>query len=344
MWTWDSKRQELLFGMGDMTSTYSTDSGNQSLFGYNAATNTWRTVSTYCHAAGQVTPNHPSDYGIMVYDPTRDVVWWNNQGGGFPPGKEGTVCTGGAPGWPEGSIYRNGFMSLNPDTNTWTKVSEQPTWSIGGSYFDVVGDQILSVEDLNNEPFGGTLFGWKVAQSPPLKTTISTFWPLGPTPAWTGSAGGWIGPVYASRVKWSYDDAARIAYLPLVYQRLDAETNVVETGVWMVTVDVGTGAKAFKARAPLPAGFFPDPYMVMSVWDSVNHQLIYSVTANSCAEVKALLAYDPATDTWETLTVPAGLHAGTLGYDPVRNVVVMAGSVFCTDYEQTHLYLWRYGP
>jgi hypothetical protein len=340
MWAWDSKRQELLFGMGDMTSTYAVDSGNQSLFAYRADTNTWRTVSTYCHAPGQVTPNHPTDYGIMVYDPTRDVVWWGNQGGGFPPNKEGTICDTGAPGWPVGSIYRNGFMKLNLDTNTWTKVSEQATSSIGGSYFDTVGDQIVNIEDQNC----GTLFAWKVSQPPLAKKAVANFCNTVPSPRWTSAAGGWLEAEYPGRIKFAWDNVGRIAYVPLVYRRIDAKSNRVESGVWMVTVNVATGAVARKSRVPIPVGLSPQPYHVMSVWDSVNRVVLFPFIIEACALIHTMLVYAPTTDTWETIPVPRGLHGGTLGFDPVRNVLVLAGSVFCADYTQTHLYLWRYGP
>ena len=70
----------------------------------------------------------------MAYDKARDRVWWLGQGDGFPPEKEGTSCVLGAPGWPTGSIRRNGLMWLNTATNTWTKTSEQATHSIGGAY------------------------------------------------------------------------------------------------------------------------------------------------------------------------------------------------------------------
>ena len=101
MWTWDSRRKRLLFGMGDFASTYANQSGNQALFAYDASTNGWSVVSTFCHGPGQVTPNHPTDYGILAYDPARDVVWWGNQGGGYPE-QGGQVCNQGVPGWPAG--------------------------------------------------------------------------------------------------------------------------------------------------------------------------------------------------------------------------------------------------
>jgi hypothetical protein len=343
MWAWDSTRQELLFGMGDFTNSYFGDSGNQSLYAYNAATNTWRVVSTFCHAAGQVTPNHPSDYGIMVYDPTRDRVWWGSWDNGYPPGYEGQPCPWGAPGWPTGSIHRNGIMTLNPATNTWTKIVEQPTWSIGGSAFDPTGDQILNIEDTTGDPGSGQLLAWDVTTVPLGKRVIASFNAVTPSPAWTGSTGGWV-LEYAARVKWAWDPVDRIAYVPVVYRRVDAAGTRVESGTWMVTVHVATGAIALKARAPIPLHINLDPYSVMSVFDTTHRRVIYSVTSDACAQVHAVLVYDPATETWASREFPAGLHGGTLGYDPVRDVTVWAGSVFCSDYKQQNLHLFRDVP
>lgn len=81
------------------------------IWSYDASTNAWGVVSTYCQAPGTVSPNHPSDFGIMVYDSKRDRVWWPGQGDGFPPGQEGRICTQGRPEWPKGSIRRNGGSS-----------------------------------------------------------------------------------------------------------------------------------------------------------------------------------------------------------------------------------------
>jgi Divergent InlB B-repeat domain/Kelch motif len=344
MWTWDSLRQRLYVGMGDSANSYANQSGNNVLWGYDASTNGWSVVSTYCHAAGTVTPNHPTDYGIMVYDPTRDRVWWLGQGDGFPPGQEGHVCTKGAPGWPTGSIRRNGFLWLNPATNTWTKVSEQATNSTGGAYFDAAGDRILNLEA------PGHLQAWAVGTMPAVKTTVADYSNVQPSPAWTGSAGGWGWPETPDRVKWSWDPTGRIAYIPIVVRRYDLAGTVVESGVWMVTANAVTGAVALKARAPLPAGFHPDPYSVMTVWDSTNQKVIYPVMSGACGWIQKMLVYHPTTNTWEDTPVPANTHAATIAYDPARNMVLLGGRVFCdgSSTGQTpnppRMYLWRYGP
>jgi hypothetical protein len=174
---------------------------------YDASTDRWSVVSTYCHAPGQVTPNHPTDYGVMVYDPQRDVVWWGNPGSGYPD-QQGQVCTQRAPGWPTGSIYRNGFMTLNPDTNTWTKISEQAVRTIGGSYFDTAADQILEIEDFGNVPNDGPVW-WKVTQGPPLKVELASVSVVQPSHDWGFSE-------YSGRIKWAWDNVGRIAHIPLI--------------------------------------------------------------------------------------------------------------------------------
>ena len=118
------------------------------IWSYDASTNVWAVVSTYCQAAGTVSPNFPSDYGIMVYDPGRDRVWWLGQGDGFPPGQGGALrARKGASGWPTGSIRRNGFLWLDPNTNTWTKTSEQATSSNGGGTLTPTGDRIINIKE-----------------------------------------------------------------------------------------------------------------------------------------------------------------------------------------------------
>jgi outer membrane biosynthesis protein TonB len=339
MWTWDSKRKLLYIGMGDMGSTYATGSGNQALFSYNPGTNAWAVVSTYCHAAGQVTPNHPTDYGIMAYDSRRDVVWWGANFG-FPD-QEGQVCNQGRPEWPKGSIYRNGFMRLDPDTNTWTKVNDRATGTIGGSYYDSTADALLSIDSESNQALiVRSLRDEATMPQSSHRITVS------PSPAWAGSAGGWTGPVYAKRVKWAWDDAGRVAYLPLNYYRYDVAGKVVDKAVYMVTVNRVTGAVALKARAPIRSqADVPPPYHIKSVWDSVNRRVIFPVMTDSCGRIRQMLVYNPATNAWEDTPVPANTHGATVAYDPERNVVVLAGRAFCEGQTPNppRLYLWRYG-
>jgi hypothetical protein len=61
-----------------------------------------------------------------------------------------------------------------------------------------------------------------------------------------------------------------------------------------------------------------------------------------------MLAYNPATNTWETLpmTGVSPVVGSSIVYDPVANAVVLVGSVFCSDFGlspgQINLYLYRY--
>ena len=340
MWTWDSKRQKLYIGLGDNGNSYANGSGNHVVWSYDAATNAWAVPATFCGAPSTVSPNHPTDYGIMVYDPGRDVVWWLGQGDGFPPGQEGTTCYQGATGWPTGSIRRNGFLTLNPDTNTWTKRSEQATNSTGGAYYDAAGDRALNIEA------PGQIKAWALATMPAVKTTVADFSNLQPSPPWTGATGGWGWAEYPDRTKWSFDPVERIAYIPIVVRHYDISGAVSESGVWMVTANTVTGAVALKARAPVPPGFNPYPFSVMSVWDTVNRKVIYPAMADACGRIQAMLVYHPTTDTWESTPVPANTHGATVAYDPVRNVVLLGGREFCEGQTPNppRLYLWRYAP
>ena len=54
------------------------------------------------------------------------------------------------------------------------------------------------------------------------------------------------------------------------------------------------------------------------------------MTKDTCAKVSRMLVYDPATNTWQSVPLGgADVRAGTVGFDPSRNVMVMAGSAFC---------------
>jgi Divergent InlB B-repeat domain len=342
MWTWNSKTERIYIGLGDSANTYGYQSGNTVIWSYDAATNAWAVVSTFCQAAGTVSPNFPSDYGVMVYDPGRDRVWWLGQGDGFPPGQEGQSCNYGVPGWPRGSVRRNGFLWLNPATNTWTKVSEQSTASTGGAVFDPTGDRILNIEG------AGTVTAWGMAATPPTKTAVAELSDLAPAPKWSGATGGWLPPEYPNRLKFAFDPQARILYVPTLFRRVDVAGTRVESGIWMVVVDTVAKTATLTARAPIPQSVYLDPYSVMSVWDSVNQRVIYPVMSSSCGQIAAMLVYNPATAAWETTPVPPGTHGATLAYDPVRNVVLLGGRVFCETYtpppNPPKVYLWRYAP
>ena len=128
------------------------------------------------------------------------------------PNQEGQVCNQGRPEWPKGSIYRSGFMRLNPDTNTWTKVNDRTTGTIGGSYYDSTADALLSIDSETNPALNVRSLSDE-ATMPQSSHPIT----VSPSPAWTGAAGGWTGPADAKRVKWAWDDAGRVAYLLLNY-------------------------------------------------------------------------------------------------------------------------------
>jgi hypothetical protein len=118
------------------------------------------------------------------------------------------------PGWPTGSIYRNGFMRLNPETNTWTKVNNLSTGSLGGSAYDSTADALLSVDSDSNPGLVARALS-NPATMPQTHMPIT----VQPSPAHTSAAGGWLHAEYPSRVKWAWDNVGRIAYLPLVFRR-----------------------------------------------------------------------------------------------------------------------------
>jgi len=87
-----------------------------------------------------------------------------------------------------------------------------------------------------------------------------------------------------------------------------------------------------------------DDYSLRMVWDPVNSRVLYPVTLDPCAQVQQMLVYDPGSSTWQSVPVPATLdvRAGTVAFDPSRNVAVLAGSAFCGTGNPTSLFLYRH--
>jgi hypothetical protein len=209
-----------------------------------------------------------------------------------------------------------GFLWLNPATNTWEKTSEQATDSTGGAYYDTRGDRIIDIEGS-----AGIVTAWALGAMPATKTRLADLSTIQPRPGWTGAAGGWGWNENPNRTKFAWDDQGRIAYIPSIFRRHDVAGTVVETGMYT-------------------------SYFVNAVWDSTNKRVIMVLYPSTCAQIKQMLAYDPATDTWEDLPVPPNTHGYTVTYDPARNVVILGGRELCEGGERPgpKMYLWRYGP
>jgi len=330
---YDTKRQRLIMGTGDFSSTYANDSGNQSIFAYDPTANAWTTISPYCHPPGQITLNHPTDRGPFFYDLKRDALWvWNPIA---LPDQAGQVCTGPPPG--SGSIYTNGLLRLDLGTGVWQQMSTAPTFSVGGAHYDSAADASIHIEP-------DTACPSRIVQTD-LTTLQQTSTPFcnAPSPQLSAS-GGWQTAEYAERAFFAWDDARRLAYIAAVHRRYDAQGNVVESATALYRFDAATRGITALALAPVRPGIALDPYALRIVFDAVHNRVLYPVVSDPCGVVQQMLVYDPATNTWEHIPLPAAdIRGNAIGFDPVRNVMVLAGSVFCEDRpQQTHLFLYRY--
>ena len=201
----------LYFGLGDSAGPLRAGRGNTVVWSYDASTNGWTSISTFCQAAAPSPRTSRATTGSWSTTRPGTGVWWLGQGDGFPPGQEGQALRRGAR-LAQGSIRRNGWMWLDPTTNTWTKTSEQATASTGGAVFDSQGDRAINIESEN---------GYVTAHRGPdarREDAARHMVNVGPTPEVAGGHGGWNTAEYTNRVKFAWDDVNRIAYIPTIYR------------------------------------------------------------------------------------------------------------------------------
>jgi hypothetical protein len=329
-WTYDPRRKCVVMGTGDFTWVGASQSGNPSIFCYTVGANSWQTLSPYGHPAGQLTPNHPSDRGPMIVD--RDGNLWLGNAVPFPD-QEGQTAPGG-------STYRSGLLRMDT-AGVWTQVRPRGwTSSLANGHYDSTADAMLHFDQgaaCTGSP--GTL---KVTK---LATLAQEAFPLclQPDPRWSGARGGWLSPQQPERTFTAWDDTGRMLYVITRQIRYDGAGNIAEERASLSEFDRAANRWRGRRPAPVKPGTPLAPYSMFTVWDSVNKRLLFPVVADPCGLVRQFLAYDPKTDTWEELPLPAeGIHGNMAAFDPVANAMILAGSVFCSNYRQQHLYLWRY--
>jgi hypothetical protein len=216
-------------------------------------------------------------------------------------------------------------------------MSSAPTFSIGGAHYDSAADASIHIEP-------DTACPSRIVQTD-LMTLKQTSTPFcnAPSPR-LSTSGGWQTAEYAERVFFAWDDARRRAYIAAVHRRYDAQGNVAQSVTALYQFDAATRAITALAPAPVRPGIVLNPYSVRIVFDAVNNRVLYPVVSAPCGVLHQMLVYDPATNTWEDIPISAAdIRGNAVGFDPARNVMVLAGSVFCEDRpQQTHLFLYRY--
>jgi hypothetical protein len=167
----------------------------------------------------------------------------------------------------------------------------------------------------------------------PVCTTRSPTYP---------APGGWIPPQQMNRNYPAWDPATRTMYFCGRISKTDGVTFAAECYKYHRPSNTVTLLPPPPVASPPQADYY-----TTLVWDSVAQRVLWPVVKDSCAHLQKMLAYDPATNTWETVphTGVAPVIGSSIVYDPVANAVVMVGSVFCGDQGlpgQTHLYLYRH--
>ena len=153
-------------------------------------------------------------------------------------------------------------------------------------------------------------------------------------------------PELPNRVFWAWDAANRVAYVTATIRQLDAAGDTVQKIAAFYKFTRATNTWTMLTGPPVTAALQPqlDDFSIRMVWDSVNSRVLYPVTLDPCAQVQQMLVYNPSSSAWQSVPLPATLdvRAGTLAFDPSRNVAVLAGSVFCNAANQTSLFLYRH--
>jgi Divergent InlB B-repeat domain len=333
--TFDALNGVIVYGTGDVSPNPPGANGPiVANYTYRTGTNEWARISDHCPASGEI-PSWPTDRGPYVYDPVRHGLWvWQSP---FFSDRNGEEC---APGQ---AVRHNGLFFFNLSARTWTRRTDAAEFSNnqGNAAFDATTNSLLVVR-----PFacpgigtGSTITAYNIGVVP--LTTTDTPVCITRTPTFPASQG-WIPPQLASRNYPAWDPTTRTMYFCGQIQRSDGVTFAAECYKYH------RPSNTVSLLPPPPVDSPPQhDYYTTLVWDSVAQRVLWPVVKDACAHLQEMLAYDPATNTWETVphTGVAPVIGSSIVYDPVANAVVMVGSVFCGDQGlpgQTHLYLYRH--
>mgnify|MGYP001615559641 CR=1 FL=1 len=340
---YDDLRRVLYLGTGDFTGAGGSQSGRPEIFSYRAETDVWGLVSGLSHPAGQITPNHPSDRGPMIYDKLRDRIWLHNA---VPfPDQEGQFSPGG-------SVYMAGLLSLQLATGVWSFHAPR-SWSssLGNGAYDTTSDSMLSFTQGGFGPGSGG----KLRVTPltnPVNGSVEYNLDTTPSPTWTGGAGGWLVAQQPERTFFAWDDVGRNLYIVCRQIRLTVSgagsdpESPAEQQASLYKFSMATRTWSSLTPAPLASGITLVPYSIFTVWDANTSRVLWPVVTGPDGRVRQMLGYTAATNTWEDMIGDfSGMRANCAFYDPAISATLGAGSVFDPEgYSQRKLFLWLDGP
>jgi hypothetical protein len=333
--TFDLRAGQIVYGTGDVSPAPPNSNGIiVAHYAYATASNTWARISEHCPPAGEI-PSYPTDRGPYVYDPDRHGLWvWQNP---YHADRNGEEC---APG--RARRY-NGLFFFDLTAKTWTRRPDAPPYpgNAGNAVFDAATHSLLVIQPYECPAMGtgSVITAYDISVTPLTQTQTPvcvTRPPVFPQ--------GWLPPQLANRNYSAWDPVSRTMYFCAQIAHSDGVQKAVECYRYHRPSNTVT------LLPPPPIASPPQhDYYTTLVWDSAAQRVLWPVVTDACAHLQAMLAYDPATNTWETVP-PAGVTpviGSTIIYDPVANATVMVGSVFCADYVpplpgQTHIYLYRH--
>ena len=336
-------------GFGDTNpSHHSTNPAQNQGYKLRVSDGTWSRWNAACRPAGQIQPSYPDELA-WAYD-TRGAFWLL---GGVVQGTDGAICNSGG-GESGATLFKTGLFKYTVATDRWERF---PT--VGGTnalwgHFDNVTKSLMYIGGGGTGACSSALF--KVNVDTLAVSTLNVCLSTNPPPG-TPSGTFEYYPDLRDHA-WAFDSVGRTAYILGYHQPYVGgnPSGQIVKHLWAVNVDTGQiTRKADPPDSAAAGGRVPDTQDV--VFDTVNRRVIVPATPNHCGVLSGMYSYNPVTNTWEShsLTpssaVPGGfVRANSAVYDPANNVVVMGGTVFCSDWGVpglppiTHWFLWRYGP
>jgi hypothetical protein len=337
-WTWKADTGEMIMGTGDFSTGLGNDSGATPIYAYTMATGTWRTISTICHAPGKLTQNHQQDKGPFSYDSKRKWLWLSTS---TPfPDQRGQPCNLGTP---SGSTYTQGTLAQDlsgPTPGDWALILPNAVGALSSSAYNVKTDELLYMSGPSPSDCAGVMVVHRLSDHAQTRYPMC----LRPSPPFNSTSGGWAYAEYAERAYLAWDEAGQAMYGVFVHRRLNPAGTILESKAVAYKFSRATASwAALTPDPPLTPGTPLTPSNMTAVWVDLEQRLYYAVVSDPCAQVRQLLAIRPGDAAWESIEVHPDVHGSTFAVDQASGTLFLAGSVFCSNYTQKDIFLWRRG-
>lgn len=334
------------------------ESGAHYCWEWDSRLNALTLSSTWCHAAGEVTPSE-NDERPTWYDRSRRKIVI---GGGYLGGSsDGLPClnadahhTTYPAGTPEGSTMRPNYMlsaaDATRDVNNrvrWiVESATRPTFSRAATY-DPVRDEALGWVGGSSGQIPGGSQGIAQYNAGTLVRTRNI------DAQWAGEGGGWTYATYD--LDWTTLDPLGRKVYALGGRIWVGGGEQVGNSAWFTQVDIDN---ATMTHGPHPA-VEVRPNFTLMTWDAQRRVVFFARTLTVCGVILDTWIFNPRTQVWTQL--PMNCAAGVTGppmgnilyYDPDEHIIVLtSGGVFCPDegypapFESDHRGVWmmQLGP